>query len=76
MDVWKYKDVMKKYVTDKYGFYEIKPAKRISDNVLILLRYYENSNKIYSHSYTYDEILGIIREYRKMKLERICKTKY
>lgn len=69
-DVWKYKELMEKYIINKYGFNEIKCAKNIKDNILILLCYYENNPKIYRHQFSFEEINKIIK-LRERKLERI-----
>jgi len=65
-DVWDYSDMMKSYIIDKYGFSKIKAAKRVDDNVLIFLCYYANSDKIYRHEFTYNEI-NIILKLREHK---------
>jgi hypothetical protein len=73
VDIWKYSDLMKSYTKNKYGFYDIKVAKRVDTNELIFLCYYENSTKIYRHIYTIEDINKLLK-FREKKLERILKN--
>jgi len=68
-DVWNYSQMMKNYIIDKYGFKRVSCAKRVDDNALILLCYYENDDKIYRHEFSYKQIILKLRE---RKFKRIC----